>query len=98
MFNSFESCSQKRGSTLRVIFKKRFNSLSFFFLKKSSGQNEKKVQFFESCKKEVHMKERFNSLSILRKKRCNSLGNIGKQERFNSLSHIENRLQPFESS
>ena len=44
------------------------------------------------------MKERFNSLSILKKKKFNSLRHFEKNKGFNSLTHIEKRLQLFESS
>ena len=57
-FNSFSQI--QRCSTLWVIFREKKYSLCRI--------DQKRVQF-ESCKKVIHMKERFNSLSILKKKK-----------------------------
>ena len=76
----FESYCWKKSSIIWVQCKKRFNSFSqiqkgvqhfeSFFVKKFyslSRIDQKRVQF-ESCKKVIHMEERFNSSNIFEKK------------------------------
>ena len=75
----------KKGSSLWVILKKK--KVQFF----ESLKKKESVQFFESYWKEctilwVIFEKGFNSVSHIQKKI--SLSHVGKQEGFNSLTHI----------
>ena len=76
-FNSVRHFGETR-SFLWVMEKSGFNSLSQF--EKIFASHWKKIQFFESCKKVAHMKERFNSLR-----------HFEKIKGFNSLSQNEKK-------
>ena len=101
-FKKFNSLShffrKKKGSVLLVTLKKfnslsciqrRFNSLSHFFWKR--------VQFFDFffLEKRVTLKNGFDSLSHIQKKKFNSLSHSPKRGRFYSFSHAQN-IQLFE--
>ena len=106
LFESYwEEVHKKRFNSMSHFKRVQFFESYKRKIKSLRHIQRKRVQFFESySKKKISslrhfkkMKERLNSLRHFEEKDFNSLSNIGKQEKFNSLSQKE-RLQLFEPS
>ena len=80
-----------RNKVISLSHGKKVGSTLWVNLKKSLRHIEK-IQFFESCKKVAHMKERFSSLRHFEKTNGFQFFESKWQKDFISLSHIEKRF------